>query len=215
MATKSQALLAGAGALAAVSVGTVPAAPAHADALFNMLAGSAAAVVAAGLVGDAIRGNDILASGPDEPFRVTFGVGGHNVYVDNGEDDGNETTGMIRLEARLPYKLWRFTPFTGIEVNHLGSVYGYGGFGLDVYFGENFIVTPNAALGLYSAGAGRDLGYPLEFRSGIEAAWQFDDGSRLGIAAHHISNADLGDSNPGVENVTLNYSIPFDSLFGN
>jgi len=204
----------GALAIGAAVAGATTPDTALADPAVNMIAGGTAAIIAAGFVGDYLRGNDVFASGPDEPFRITFGAGAHNVYIDNGDDWGNETAGLFRMEARLPYKLWRFTPITGMEITTRGAFYGYGGFMLDVWFGNRFIISPNAVLGYYNEGDGRDLGYPLEFRTGLEFAYQFDDGTRLGIAAHHISNAELGDSNPGVENVTVNYSIPFDMLFG-
>lgn len=187
---------------------------AQADADFNIIAFSSLGIIAAGMLGDYMRGNDIWAEGPEEPFRIAAGLGGYNVNIDNENDKGNETYGLFRVEARLPYKLWRFTPIAGVEVSHQGSVYGYGGFAMDVFFGDNIIVTPSAAVGLYEAGNARDLGYPVEFRTGIEAAWQFDNGSRLGLAYHHISNAELGDRNPGIENLTVNYAIPFDMLFG-
>ena len=31
----------------------------------------------------------------------------------------------------------------------------------------------------------------------------------------HMSSASLGDKNPGVETLTLSYSVPFGKLFGN
>lgn len=209
-----RAILCGAGALTAVAVATVPVAPARADSDFNMIAAASLAVVGAGLVGDAIRGNDLWAEGPEEPFRIVVGAGGYNVRLDNETDHGNQTVSMFRVEARLPYKLWRFTPIAGLEVSDRGALYGYGGFAIDVFFGDSFVISPNAAAGFYSAGNGRDLGYPLEFRSGIEAAYQFDNGSRLGVAYHHISNAELGDRNPGIENLTVNFAMPLDMLVG-
>jgi len=192
---------------------TMAPAPARADQDFNLIAFSSLAIIGAGMIGDHLRGNDIWAGGPAEPFRITVGAGAHNMHLDNETDHGNKTVPMVRLEARLPYKLWRLTPITGVEVTQRGAFYGYGGFMLDVYFGDHITISPNAALGFYSEGDGRDLGYPLEFRSGLEAAYQFDDGSRLGVAYHHISNAELGDRNPGIENLTVNYSMPFDLLF--
>ncbi|MBB4286316.1 acyloxyacyl hydrolase [Roseospira goensis] len=201
-------------ALAVLGGAVLAPAPARADADFNMIAAASLAVVGAGLIGDHIRGNDVWAEGPEEPFRFAVGAGAHNVRIDNETDRGNETVSMVRVEARLPEKLWRFTPIAGLEVTDRGAVYAYGGLALDVFFGERFVVTPNAAAGYYSAGEGRDLGYPLEFRTGIEAAYQFGNGSRLGVAYHHISNAGLGDRNPGIETLTLNYALPLDMLFG-
>ncbi len=201
-------------AMALLAALAVPAAsPARADQDFNLIAFSSLAVIGAGMIGDHLRGNDLWAEGPEEPFRITIGAGAHNVRLDNETDKGNETVSMFRLEARLPYKLWRFTPITGVEVTDRGAVYGYGGFMLDVFFGERFLISPNAAVGYYSEGDGRDLGYPLEFRTGLEAAYQFDHGGRLGVAYHHISNAELSDRNPGIETLTLNYALPLDLLF--
>ncbi len=54
----------------------------------------------------------------------------------------------------------------------------------------------------------------MEFRSQIEFAYRFDDRSRLGVAVSHMSNASLGESNPGTESAMLYYSLPFDTLFG-
>lgn len=207
-ARKASAGLAGVLALACALTVTTPR-PAQADGDFNMIAFGAAGLVAAGLIGDYMRGNDLLAPGPEEPFRIVVGGGVNNVIGDNLSD---EISGLFRAEARMPWKLWRFTPFVGTEVSTLGSVYGYGGLGLDVWFGENVVFTPNAALGYYYKGNDRDLGYPLEFRSGIEAAWQFDNGVRLGAAYHHTSNAGLSDQNPGIETATINLAIPFDVL---
>jgi len=162
------------------------------------------------MLGDCLRGKNPFAWQDNQRFYMTAGIGAQNVYLDSGDDWGNTTNGMVRAEARFPYRLWRFAPIMGLELSHRGSVYGYGGLMLDVYFGNHVVVSPNAALGYYSAGDGRDLGYPLEFRTGLEVAYHFDDGTRLGLAAHHISNAELGDFNPGIENLTLNYSVPFD-----
>ncbi|MBB4264538.1 acyloxyacyl hydrolase [Roseospira visakhapatnamensis] len=205
-------------AVAAVTVAALTSAmpaPARADQDFNLIAAASVAVIGAGLIGDHLRGNDVWAEGPEEPFRLTVGAGAHNVRLDNENDHGNDTVSMVRLEARLPTKLWRLTPITGVEITDRGAVYGYGGVMLDVFFGDRFLISPSAALGYYSAGDGRDLGYPLEFRTGLEAAYQFDHGGRLGVAYHHISNAGLGDRNPGIETLTLNYALPLDLILGN
>ena len=45
-------------------------------------------------------------------------------------------------------------------------------------------------------------------------AYRFDDYSRLSPGIAHLSNASLSDKNPGVETLTLSYSVPFAKLFG-
>lgn len=138
--------------------------------------------------------------------------------LSGGTYDVNDsfTAGEFRAEYRLAerHKLWVFTPFIGVMGTTDSAVYGYAGIGMDVFFGRRVVLTPNFAVGAYHDGDGKNLGHTVEFRSGLELAYRFDDRSRLGIAVHHISNASLGDSNPGTESVVLTYAIPMDSLIG-
>jgi lipid A 3-O-deacylase len=53
--------------------------------------------------------------------------------------------------------------------------------------------------GYYNAsGAGNDLGHGLEFRSSLALGYRLKSGWAFSLAATHVSNAGLGDSNPGV-----------------
>ena len=67
---------------------------------------------------------------------------------------------------------------------------------------------------VYYRGNGVDLGSVLEFRSSGEIAYRFEDRSRLGITAFHLSNASTGRINPGTEVVMLSYSMPITTLIG-
>ncbi len=84
---------------------------------------------------------------------------------------------------------------------------------MDIYFGNRWVLTPNTAVGAYAEGDGQDLGHVIEFRSGFKLAYRFDDRSRVGVAIHHLSNASIGDDNPGTETALIYYSIPLTSLF--
>lgn len=92
--------------------------------------------------------------------------------------------------------------------NSAGSLHAFGGFLLDVYLGDRFVVTPSFAPGLYSAGRGKDLGFPVEFRSQLEVSYRFSSGTRIGVGMNHISNAKLGHINPGIESVSFTLSTP-------
>ena len=120
----------------------------------------------------------------------------------------------FRVEYRSDAKFWVLKPFGGLMATTDGGFYGFAGVLVDVYLGDRFVVTPSFAPGYYEEGNGIDLGDKLEFRSQIEVAYRFDDRSRLGVAVSHMSNAGIGDSNPGTESVMLYYSIPFDTLSG-
>ncbi len=142
----------------------------------------------------------------DDPSFVAFHVGGYDV-------NDNETAGQFNLEYRSGWDDWYVKPFVGVLATTDAAIYGYGGFMLDVYLGRRLVLTPNVAVGLYSDGDGKDLGSVIEFRSGLELSYRFDNRTRLGIAFHHISNASIEDINPGTETLTLVLSLPLNNLF--
>ncbi|MFQ5784634.1 MAG: acyloxyacyl hydrolase [Alphaproteobacteria bacterium] len=141
-----------------------------------------------------------------EPEFLAFGAGGFDVNDD-------QTSGLFTVEYRSDRKRFYVAPMVGLMSNSDGGVYGYGGVFLDVYFGRRWVVTPNFALGGWRRGDSKDLGDTLEFRSGVEIAYRFDNRSRLGITFNHISNAGIGDSNPGTESLLLTYAVPLHALF--
>ena len=145
------------------------------------------------------------AASRDDPAFVSLGLGGFDVLH-------NYTAGQARGEYRFSQKLWIFKPFLGMEGTTKRSFYGYGGFLVDIYLGNRWVIMPNAAFGYYDNGAGKDLGSHAEFRTGAEFAYRFDDRSRLGFTFHHISNAGIAKRNPGEEEMLVVFSLPFDLL---
>ncbi|NKB59454.1 MAG: acyloxyacyl hydrolase [Alphaproteobacteria bacterium] len=142
----------------------------------------------------------------EDPSFIAFHAGAYDV-------NDNETAGQFNLEYRSSWDDWYVKPFAGVMATTDAAIYGYGGFMLDIYLGRRFVFTPNVAVGFYSDGDGKDLGSVIEFRSGVELAYRFDNRARLGVAFHHISNASIGDSNPGTETLTLVFSLPLNDLF--
>lgn len=109
---------------------------------------------------------------------------------------------------RSPYHYLEFRPLVGVMTTAKKSCYLYAGLNFDLLFCDHILFAPGFAAGYYARGDGKDLGFPLEFRSGIELAWQFDDWQRLGIHFYHLSNASIGRRNPGEESLVLYYDIP-------
>lgn len=104
-------------------------------------------------------------------------------------------------------------PGVGGYVTSDKAMYGYAGLYWDVPITSELLIVPNFAAGGYSKGDhGKDLGNGIEFRSGIEVDYQFPYGTRLGIAFNHLSNASLGEHNPGVETLMLVYQHPLNLL---
>ncbi len=147
-------------------------------------------------------------AGAEDPSFVSLGLGYYDINRQTNEAVD------FRLEYRHGEKLWIFKPWVGIEGTSDGAVYGAAGILVDVFFGRRVVVTGSFGGGYYEEGSGKDLGHELEFRSQIEVAYRFDDRSRLGLAFSHISNASIGDTNPGVEVLNLYYSIPLTRLIG-
>lgn len=145
----------------------------------------------------------------DDPAFLTIAAGAWD--FNKQDDQGAE----FRLEYRSDQKLWELKPFGAIAGTNTGSFFIGAGVLMDIYFGRRWVVTPSFAPHYYSQGdSDKNLDYKLEFRSQLEVAYRFDDRSRLGLSVSHYSNASLGDKNPGVESLLLNYSIPTDNITG-
>ena len=103
--------------------------------------------------------------------------------------------------------LGKLSPITGFMITADSSSYFYTGVQAEYKIGK-LNVTPSFSPGLYSMGDGKDLGYPLEFKSEVQLSVDFF-GSRLGYSQSHISNADLGDKNPGADSYMFNFMKSF------
>jgi len=136
-----------------------------------------------------------------EPAFVAFGGG----VFDALDDD---TAAQFNLEYRSNRRLWIFKPQGGFMASTDGTIYGYAGFRIDLYFGPRWVLSPSTAIGLYGRGGGKRLGSILEFRSGIELGYRFDDRSRLSAGLFHLSNASVGNTNPGEESIVIFYAVP-------
>jgi len=139
----------------------------------------------------------------DQPSYLDLAAGVFDIPIHRGA----VTTGEGRVEFRYGEKLFCIGPTVGLLVNGKRGVYGYGGFYADIAF-DRFVVTPLAAVGAYRRGDGPDLGGPLEFRLSINAAYELDNKSRVGLQIAHISNAGIYHRNPDDNEVLVTYAFP-------
>ena len=96
------------------------------------------------------------------------------------------------------------SPITGGFITENQALYAYTGVEWNFDLGPiNF--TPSFAPGLYGEGSGKDLGHILEFKSEVQASWSLSENSELGMSYNHISNASLGDKNPGANSYMFNF----------
>jgi lipid A 3-O-deacylase len=148
-----------------------------------------------------------VARAQEDQALLAGGVGAFDFVQDD------DTAMDFRIEYRHGSGLWIFKPWFGLEGTSDGAFYGVGGILADFTLAPHIVLTPSFGVGAYAEGDGKDLGHPIEFRSQIELAYRFDNASRLGMAFSHISNAGLGEENPGVEVINLYYALPVGSLF--
>jgi hypothetical protein len=172
------------------------------------------AVAVIGLPAFAAPARAQSVGGDGEPDAIVFGAGYYDFIRAVKNKGDKQEAALFNIEYHSNKKLWYFTPQFGAWGTSDGSAYVYAGVRLDVFFGNRFVFTPSFSPGLYHEGKGKDLGFIVEFRSSAEFAYRFDDYSRLSLGIAHLSNASLGDKNPGVETLTLTYSIPMSNILG-
>ncbi len=104
----------------------------------------------------------------------------------------------------------------GIELTSDSAFYLVSGIYLEDNIGalvtgkeNNWNFTPSFGAGYYEDGNGLKLGNNVEFRTTLEFSYQLFNKDRIGISLSHISNANIGNKNPGVEIISLSYQKPF------
>ena len=104
--------------------------------------------------------------------------------------------------------LGRLSPITGGFLTENNTFYFYTGAQAEYDLGL-FTITPSFAPGYYNYGDGKDLGSALEFKSEVQMTFNLSDSTEFGMSYNHISNASLGDKNPGANSYMLNFLKQF------
>jgi lipid A 3-O-deacylase len=97
------------------------------------------------------------------------------------------------------------SPITGGFITANSAAYIYTGVEWNHDMGDKMTFTPSFTPGLYSQGNGKDLGHVIEFKTEIQASYAMSESSSFGVSYNHISNASLGDKNPGANSYMFNY----------
>ena len=104
--------------------------------------------------------------------------------------------------------LGTLSPITGGFLTENNAFYLYTGAQAEYDLGM-FTITPSFAPGYYSSGDGKDLGHSLEFKSEVQMSLNLSDSTQFGMSYNHISNASLGDKNPGANSYMINFLKQF------
>ena len=123
-------------------------------------------------------------------------------------DDGKRSTliGFQHQNENLNRDtfLGNLSPITGALITADNAGYFYTGVEAQYKIGSiNF--TPSFTPGLYHEGDGKDLGHIIEFKSELQFSLDLSVDSQLGFSYNHISNASLGDKNPGANSYMFNF----------
>ena len=127
-------------------------------------------------------------------------------------DDGKKSTliGFEHQNENLNRDtfLGNLSPITGALITADNAGYFYTGVEAQYKIGSiNF--TPSFTPGLYHEGDGKDLGHVIEFKSELQFSLDLSGDSQLGFSYNHISNASLGDKNPGANSYMFNFLKKF------
>jgi len=124
-------------------------------------------------------------------------------------DDGKKSTlvGFQHQNENLirDTMLGNVSPITGGFITENSAAYIYTGIEWNVDMGGGLTFTPSFAPGLYHEGDGKDLGHVLEFKSEVQFSYASSNKTSFGVSYNHVSNASLGDKNPGANSYMFNF----------
>ena len=133
-----------------------------------------------------------------------------NVYsgMFDFSDDGKRSTliGFQHQNENLNRDtfLGNLSPITGVLITSDNAGYIYTGVQAQYKIGI-LNITPSFTPGLYHEGDGKDLGHMLEFKSEVQLSFDLSKNTELGFSYNHLSNASLGDKNPGANSYMFNF----------
>ena len=127
--------------------------------------------------------------------------------------DDKQAAGIIGLQHQNDELfrnsfLGKLSPITGGFLTEKNAFYLYSGVQAEYEIGP-LTVTPSFAPGYYNYGDGKDLGYPLEFKSEVQISLGLSENTHLGLSYNHLSNASLGTKNPGANSYMFNFLKQF------
>ena len=127
-------------------------------------------------------------------------------------DDGKKSTliGFQHQNENLNRNTFigNLSPITGVLITADNAGYVYTGVQAQYKLGS-VNLTPSFTPGLYHEGSGKDLGHILEFKSELQISLDIFKNAELGLSYNHISNASLGDKNPGANSYMFNFLKSF------
>ena len=128
-------------------------------------------------------------------------------------DRGQGGAALVMEYRHLPFREGRIN---SLAFSATATVTGQG----DVFIGtgvwsrwqweSGWLIDLSVMPGAFEEGPeGNDLGLTFEIRSLLGTGYEFKNGSAVSASFFHISNASLGDTNPGADGLLLRYHYGF------
>ena len=156
----------------------------------------------------------ITFSSTAEEFKVNDNNTKFNVFTGmfDFSDDGKRST-LIgfqhqNVDLNRDTFLGNLSPITGALFTADNAAYIYTGVQAHYSLGALNII-PSFTPGLYEQGDGKDLGHMLEFKSEVQLSLDLPKDSQFGFSYNHLSNASLGNKNPGANSYMFNFLKKF------
>ena len=143
-------------------------------------------------------------------FAVEISSHQYNFFTGNFDFSDDKQSAMLigfqhqNEDLERDTFLGNISPITGGFITENSATYVYTGFEWNIDMGA-VTFTPSFAPGLYHKGDGKDLGHVIEFKSEIQFSYDFYGNSKIGLSYNHVSNASLGDKNPGANSYMFNF----------
>ena len=149
-----------------------------------------------------------------EEFEIDNNNTKFNIYsgMFDFSDDGKKSTliGFQHQNTDLNRNtfLGNLSPITGALFTADNAAYFYTGVQAQYSVGA-LNITPSFTPGFYNKGDGKDLGHALEFKSELQLSLSLPRDSQFGFSYNHLSNASLGDKNPGANSYMFDFFKTF------
>ena len=129
-------------------------------------------------------------------------------FSDDGKKANLFGAEYVNYSSSKDIFLGNVQPITGGMITADDAIYVYTGYQLNQK-SNSTTFSPSFAVGLYDEGDGKDLGHAIEFKTQIQVLFEISSSSEIGISYNHISNASLGDKNPGANSYMFNFLKSF------
>ena len=149
----------------------------------------------------------------DEKQKIDTGHK-YNIYSGMFDFSDNGKKSQILGVQHLNDNLFRdsfigtIKPVTGFMLTADSATYLYTGIQAEYKLGK-LNLTPSFTPGLYHEGDGKDLGHLVEFKSELQLSLDLSPSTEFGFSYNHLSNASLGEKNPGANSYMFNFLKSF------